>query len=181
MVSCSHSARSVCEWGSGGREAATRRAPQAHDRTVGSSRASAVLSIDPDVLRETSGGRRRRPELNPAVPISHTSYPAAVSAAAGHFVVGSRSAPSYFQVTQIFGSRANRGHRTRLVPGLGCHPQSVTATQSIRPQRSPNPKAEMPQAVAVLGLSVPCRLSYVAIHAAYPTQKNKRIRSTVIS
>ena len=75
----------------------------------------------------------------------------------------------------------NRGHRTRLVPGLGCHPQPVTATQSIRPQRSPNPKAEMPQAVAVLGLSVPCRLSYVAIHAAYPTQKNKRIRSTVIS
>ncbi len=56
----------------------------------------------------------------------------------------------------------NRGHRTRLVPGLGCHPQPVTATQSIRPQRSPNPKAEMPQAVAVLGLSVPCRLSYVA-------------------
>ena len=42
-------------------------ATESPDRTVGLSRASAVLSIDPDVLRETSGGRRRRPELNPGI------------------------------------------------------------------------------------------------------------------
>ena len=49
----------------GSPKAATRRPTESGDRTVGSSRASARLSIDPDVLRETSGGRRRRPELNP--------------------------------------------------------------------------------------------------------------------
>ncbi len=44
-----------------------------------------VLSLDPDVLRETSGGRRRRPELNPAVPIRGKVYSLRALDALGEF------------------------------------------------------------------------------------------------
>ena len=62
---------------------------------AGSSRASARLFEDPRGFRETSGGHRRRPELNPAVPTEDKVYSLRVLDALGEFPCFRGPIPSF--------------------------------------------------------------------------------------
>ncbi len=80
------------------------------------------------------------PGSNPGAPTEKRLCLAAVSADAGHFVVGSRSAPSYFQVTQTSGSRAESRPPDPVGAGTRLPPATRHCDAINTPTAQPKPK-----------------------------------------